>query len=225
MRSNSAPASPLSAPPYSSRTFDYPVHGCPRHCGRAHHWPCWHWIAFDPRLLPCEGQHLLSCRPSHFGYSHYPRNLKTGWRRCCHHWSSNCEALHSTPLSTSPTESQHHYPSTWSCTTTAACTLSEFFYHQVKLYNVHYPVNSLSWHHPAARHPYSACPYALSPVHLVGTANPLPPCGSCHHRLCHAAASTPGGSFVKFILTQATETKVIIGDADLKGGGDVREHL
>ena len=136
---------------------------------------------------------------------------------------------HSTPLLTSPTESQYCYPSTWSCTTAAACTFGEFLYHQVELYNIHYPVNSLSQHCPAARHPYPACPYAPSPIHLVGTADPLPPCGSCHpgsHRQPHhAAASTPRGSFVKFVLTQAIKTKVIVGDTDLKGGGDVRECL
>ena len=41
----------------------------------------------------------------------------------------------------------------------------------------------------------------------------------------YAAASTPGGSFVEFVSTQAIKTKVITGDADLKGGGDVRERL
>ena len=54
-------------------------------------------------------------------------------------------------------------------------------------------------------------------------------CGSCRPGSCrqprHAAASTPGGSFVEFVSTQAIKTKVIIGDADLKGGGDVRERL
>ena len=201
------------------------IHAYTGHHGRAHHWPHWHWIAFNPQLLPHEGQHLLSCRPGRFAYSHYPRNLERGWRRCCHHWSLNCEALHSTPLPTSPTESRYRYPSTWSCTTAAACTLGKFLYHQVELYNVHYPVNSLSRHCPAARRPYPAHPYAPSPVHLVGTTDPLPPCGSCRRRPHHAAASTPRGSFVEFVSTQAIKTKVIVGDADLKGGGDVRERL
>ena len=183
-RSDSAPTSPPSTLPYSSRTFNYPVHGRPGHRGRAHHWPCWHWIAFNPQLLPCKGQHLLSCRPGRFAYSHYLRNLERGWRRCRRHRSSNCEAPHSTPLPTSPTESWYCYPSTWSCTTAAACTFSEFLYHQVKLYNVCYPINSLSQHCPAARCLYPACPYALSPVHLVGTANPLPPHRSCHPGSC-----------------------------------------
>ena len=53
----------------------------------------------------------------------------------------------------SPTKSQYCYPSTWSCTTAAACTLSKFLYHQVELYNIHYPINSLSWHRPTARRP------------------------------------------------------------------------
>ena len=83
-----------------------------------------------------------------------------------------------------PTEPQYRYPSTWSCTTATACTFGEFLYHQVELYHVHYPVNSLSQHRPAARRPYPARPYALSPIHLVGTTNPLPPCGSCHPGSC-----------------------------------------